>query len=442
MKMTKKIIALLSASLVMGSLLTSCRSRAQALTPSFSALSPGGQVSTSSQQSQSSGRARDLFALLDEYHAPLLQRNPGLIQLKYEAMKSSAFAFYRATAFVFYYDMASQKVLNQAVSVPLQGDFHLENLGTYRTATGAFAYDLNDFDEAVTGPFTWDLARLGISIHLAAGEVGLKKSEQDDLTRYFLKAYQQALTALQRSPELLRVPLNEPYLSEKPAAQVTQARDRFNRITWLQDMAPGGRFALGKKVQPVPAAELKILQQAIQRYVAARRETPAFFALKDAAVRIAGKGSLGRYRYIALMEGPTVSPQDDLILEFKEATPPSASYAAPRSAGDDGQRIVSAYRQMLPQADPYLGATRLDSLSAYVREFLPDESVNLAKIKSVSEYRDFLDSVALIIARAHSHTGQTARIQAEMPQQESVLLDFIGSYAAQVENDYTRFRKN
>lgn len=437
MKTMKKAMTILSASLVMGSVLTGCRSRAETLVPSFSALRPG----VTAQYVSSSTRSRDLFSLLDAYHAPLIQRNPSLIQLKYEAMKSAAFAFYRATAFIFYHDMASQKALNQAVSVPLQGDFHLENLGTYRTATGGFAYDLNDFDEAVTGPFTWDLVRLGVSIHLAANEVGLKKSDQEALTRHFLKAYQQALTSIQRSPDLLRVPLTEPYLSEKPAAQVTQARERFSRIAWLQEMAPQGRFALGKKLQPVPAGELKTLQQAIQSYAASRREGQAFFAVKDMAVRIAGKGSLGRYRYVVLMEGPTVSPQDDLILEFKEATPPSASYAGQRSTVEDGQRIVNAYRQILPQADPYLGSSRLGTLSAYVRELLPDESVNLAKVNSVSEYRDFLDSVALIIARVHSRTGQTARIQAEMPQQESVLLDFISAYTAQVENDYTRFRQ-
>jgi uncharacterized protein (DUF2252 family) len=436
--MMKKMMALFSASLVMGAAFTSCRSRTQALAPPSSALNAG----VSAQRFQSFGSSRDLFQLLDKYHAPLLQRNPGLIQLKYDAMKSSAFAFYRATAFIFYHDMASQKSLNQAVSVPLQGDFHLENLGTYRTAAGDFAYDLNDFDEAVSGPFTWDLARLGVSIYLAADEVGLKKSEQDEMARYFLNAYQDALAAIQRSPGLLSVPLSERYLSEKPAEQVTQARQRFSRSAWLQEMAPGGRFALGNKVQPVPAAELQTLQQAVQRYAAARREGPAFFNLKDAAVRIAGKGSLGRYRYIVLMEGATAAPQDDLILEFKEATTPSANYAGQRSSGDDGQRIVNAYRQMLPQADPYLGVSRFGALSAYVRELLPDESVNLEKVNKVSEYRDFLDSVALIIARAHSRTGQAARIQAEVAQQESALLDFMKAYTAQVESDYNSFRKN
>ena len=103
------MVALFSVSLMMGAALSSCRSRTQALSPSFSSLSPG----ISAQRFQSFSSSRDLFQLLDQYHAPLMQRNPGLIKLKYDAMKSSAFAFYRATAFVFYHDMASQKALNQ-----------------------------------------------------------------------------------------------------------------------------------------------------------------------------------------------------------------------------------------------------------------------------------------------------------------------------------------
>lgn len=437
----KKIIALLSTSLMLAGMLSSCRSRSQIEGADFNPAVMGGALTA--QRASATGRSRNLFQLIEQYHQPLVARNPDLIDLKYRAMKDSAFAFYRATAFLFYSDLANQQGFNQAVNVPLQGDFHLENLGTYRTASGDFAYDLNDFDEAVSGPFTWDIARLGVSIYLAAEETGFKNSEKKELSAYFLKAYGQALAAIQRNPALLQVPLSERYLSEKPAEQVSQARERFNRQAWIQEMAPTGRFALGSKIHPVPAAEQPTLQAAIQRYVQSRREGAAFFAVKDAAMRIAGKGSLGRYRYVVLMEGPTAAAHDDLILEFKEAITPSANYSGRRmSSSHEGQRIVSAYRQLLPQVDPYLGVTSLGSLPAYVRELLPDEAVNLEKVNKMGEYREFLDSVALIIARAHSRTGQGARILSELSQQEASLLDFIESYTEQVESDYRAFRQS
>ena len=90
--------------------------------------------------------SRDLMGLIQRFHANLVQRDPALIQLKYQAMAEDPFAFYRATAFLFYNDLKSETALKAGVTVPLQGDFHLENMGTYRTSQGTFAYDLNDFD--------------------------------------------------------------------------------------------------------------------------------------------------------------------------------------------------------------------------------------------------------------------------------------------------------
>lgn len=433
-----KITRFLSLLLVSACTLSACRSRSHTQSP---VQGQQAAVPMSAQRFQATGRSRQLAQRIEQYHAPLVARNPVLIDLKYQAMKSSAFAFYRATAFLFYQDLAAQATLNQATKVPLQGDLHLENMGTYRMSQGDFAYDLNDFDEAVTGPFTWDIARMGTSIYLAAEEVGLKTSEQQALSQYFLSAYQRALTAIQQTPALLRVPLSERYLSEKPAEQVSQARDRFDRAAWIHEMAPNGRFALGTKILAVPPAERAALQQAIEGYTQSRQEGSAFFRVKDAAVRVAGKGSLGRYRYVVLVEGPTPAVQDDLILEFKEATSPSANHVGQSlSNGSDGERIVAAYRQFLPQADPYLGATRLGALPAYVRELLPDESVNLDKVNKMGEYRDFLDTVALIVARAHSHSGQGARILQTLPQYEKPLLDFMQRYKAQVDSDYDTFR--
>ncbi len=437
MNKTKLLVSIL---FVTTTALVGCRSRSQTQASDFQGQQTA--LPLMAQRFQATGRGRNLAQWIEQYHAPLVTRNPALVALKYQAMKESPFAFYRATAFLFYQDIAAQNALNQAIKVPLQGDLHLENMGTYRLSNGDFAYDLNDFDEAVTGPFTWDLARMGTSIYLAAEEVGLKKSDQQALSEYFLSAYQRALEALQHNPTLLTTPLNERYLSEKPASQVIQARERFDRGAWLASMAPNSRFAPGSKIQAVPAAERVVLQQAIEGYVQTRPEGAAFFRVKDTAVRIAGKGSLGRYRYVVLVEGATPAAQDDLILEFKEATSPSANYAGRQlSNGNDGQRIVSAYRQFLPQVDPYLGVTRLGALSAYVRELLPDEAVNLDKVNKVGEYQAFLDSVALIVARAHSRSGQGARILQELPQYQKTLLDLMQSYKSQVDSDYESFRR-
>ena len=39
----------------------------------------------------------------------------------------------------------------------IHGDLHAENFGTYMNSEGVLVFDVNDFDEAYLGHFTWDL---------------------------------------------------------------------------------------------------------------------------------------------------------------------------------------------------------------------------------------------------------------------------------------------
>lgn len=385
---------------------------------------------------------RDLMALMQRFHAPLLQRNPALIEYKYREMAVSPFVFYRATAFLYYHDLRQESALSQGVAVPLQGDFHLENMGTYLTSQGSFAYDANDFDEAVTGPHTWDLARLTTSLHLAAEEVGIGQRDRQALNQYFLQRYIALLQRLQQEPGLLQQPLDERYLDKEAGKQVRQARERFDRSAWLAKYSRNGRFVHSDKLLPVSASEARRVQQALQLYLAQRREPAGFFTIKDIASRIAGKGSLGRYRYVVLVEGASGAAQDDLILEVKEAITPSASWAGIPAAPDEGQRIVQAYRQALPGADPYLGATRLDVHPAFVRELLDKETVKLDKLTRVKDYESFLDSVALIMARLHARSGQIPALLNQTAALAPDIQRFADRYFEQVKADHALFRRS
>lgn len=430
----KPVLCLLSTL----ALLMACRqSSPPLLNPALRGAAQFNQQSARFQRQSS----RDLMGLMQTYHTELQARNPELIQLKYQAMRESPFAFYRATAFLYYHDLRNETALAQGVNVPLQGDFHLENMGTYITSRQSFAYDLNDFDEAVTGPHSWDLARLAVSIHLAADEAGIKAKDRRELIAHFLGQYQSHLAGIQRQPGLLQQPLDERYLTEKAANQVVQARERFSRAGWLEEMTRNGRFRYDDKVLPLNPQEQQQAQAALAQYVASRREGPQFFALKDMASRIAGKGSLGRYRYIFLVEGPSPSPQDDLILEIKEAATPSATYAGARRSSNEAARIVQAYQRFLALPDPYLGLSSIGGSAAYVRELLPKETVNLEKVNKFKEYQDFLDSVALIIARAHARGGQIPALLQQTPALSEAIASFADSYFEQVVQDYDTFRR-
>ena len=47
----------------------------------------------------------------------------------------------------------------------MDGDAHLSNFGMYGTPQREVVFDLNDFDEAIIGPWEWDLKRLAASVN-------------------------------------------------------------------------------------------------------------------------------------------------------------------------------------------------------------------------------------------------------------------------------------
>lgn len=396
-------------------------------------------MQTAGHKGSASQAPRDPLPLIQRYHRDLSQRAPELLRLKYQAMSESPFAFYRATAFLFYADLARETALASPVRIWIQGDFHLENMGTYRTARGRYSYDLNDFDEATQAPYTWELARMAVSIQLAAEETGFKREERQKLVYYFLTRYLSHLEQLAQDPAVLAQPLDPRQMSEKPAKQVAQAAS-FERQAYLETMVTAGQLRLSEKMRAITPVERQAVKAALATYARNRPEGPAFFRVKDAAARIAGKGSLGRYRYTALVEGPTAQLFDDLLLELKEAVAPASEGLKP-SRSDHAARIVQAFRYFLPEADPYLGATRLFNLPVYVRELLPKETVNLEKLNKNSEYQAFLDTVALIAARAHARSGQGVRIRAESRQWLSLLPAWSEQYAGWVSADWQAFRQ-
>ena len=97
-------------------------------------------------------------------------------------MASTPFAFYRGSACMFYADVARDldPFLNEKTSrVWIQGDLHAENFGTYLNSEGILVFDVNDFDEAYVGPFTWDMKRFAASLAL----IGYQKDLSDDEIR-------------------------------------------------------------------------------------------------------------------------------------------------------------------------------------------------------------------------------------------------------------------
>ncbi|WP_396229892.1 DUF2252 family protein, partial [Frankia sp. CpI1-P] len=114
-------------------------------------------------------RAQVLADVFAAAFGELMAAEPGAFRRKFRKMAATPFAFYRGSAALFYADVHAldDPFLDERTSrIWIHGDLHAENFGTYMSSNGVLVFNVNDFDEAYVGPFTWDLRRLVASLAL------------------------------------------------------------------------------------------------------------------------------------------------------------------------------------------------------------------------------------------------------------------------------------
>ncbi len=200
------------------------------------------------------------------------------LSIKHANMKSAVFPFLRAT----YYRWAQvwPKVcpdLAKGPHVLAVGDLHVENFGTWRDAEGRLIWGVNDFDESHPLSYANDLVRLAVSAHLAAegGHLALK---QKDICDALLEGYRESL----REGGLAFV------LGEKNE--------------WLRQIAESelrDPVHFWGKIDALPTVKGAVPISAID---AIEHLMPARDLPYRLASRIAGLGSLGHARYVAVTD--------------------------------------------------------------------------------------------------------------------------------------------
>jgi len=197
---------------------------------------------------------------------------------KHTSMKAAVFPFLRAT----FYRWAQTwprvcPELAKGPHVLAVGDLHVENFGTWRDAEGRLIWGVNDFDEAHLLSYANDLVRLAVSAHLAS-EVGSLSLKRKDICDSILEGYLEGL----RSGGLPFV------LGEKNEwlRQIAESKLRDPVHFWAKiDALPTLRE------QP-PISALDAIE-----HVMPARDLPYRLAR-----RVAGLGSLGHARYVAIAD--------------------------------------------------------------------------------------------------------------------------------------------
>jgi uncharacterized protein (DUF2252 family) len=140
----------------------------------------------------SDGTNRDVWQLIQAFN---VDRDLDMLAQKYAKMRKNAFVFFRGTCHLFYRDLPQDSILNTAPNVWICGDLHLENFGAYKGDSRHIYFGIDDFDEGVIAPCTWDIARLLTSIFLAGDSLDLKRSAAEKLAQLYLSSYTTAISA-------------------------------------------------------------------------------------------------------------------------------------------------------------------------------------------------------------------------------------------------------
>jgi uncharacterized protein (DUF2252 family) len=177
-----------------------------------------------------------------------------------------------------------------------------------------------------------------------------------------------------------------------------------------------------------------------------------FYEVQDVCGRVSGIGSMGRLRYVVLINGKGNRDARNVLLEFKEARP--SAYDLYRKRDTDAaalltraERVIASQRLSQAASNARLGFAVDGGLSFQVRELGPhDERVDLKGLRSPAELHEVARVQACILARTHARAAArvvgVANPLAELNDAPAFIqrtLAFGLAYADLAQQDWKRF---
>jgi uncharacterized protein (DUF2252 family) len=425
-------------------------------------------------QTTAEQRGEEILAVFDTAFGELLAADPAAFRVKFRKMAASAFAFYRGTACLFYSDMEREQhagpYLDERTSrVWIHGDLHAENFGTYMDANGRLIFNVNDFDEAYVGPFTWDLKRLAASLALIGYTKALSDERITELVRICAAAYRERIHALATGVKDDDVPPFTLDTADGPLLGALRTARSLTRFSLLDSMTEirdfERRFASGGGSIELDAATRYKVLAAFDGYLETLPESsltrPDSYRVKDVVGRRGiGIGSAGLPSYNILLEGNSDALENDVVIYMKQAQTPAVSrHITDRKVREyfqhEGHRTVISQRALQDHADPWLGWTELDGSGQLVAEVSPyavdldwSDIDDLEEIAAV--VADLGRATATMHAAADDESGHSlvpfsteraidAAIAADEEGFGDLLVDFAHRYGATARADHQIF---
>jgi len=336
-------------------------------------------------------RRKLIVSVLVETFDDLMAADPAAFRTKFRKMAASPFAFYRGSACLFYADVAGipdRWVDERTSRVWIHGDLHAENFGTYLSSQGLFVFDVNDFDEAYLGAYTWDLKRFCASLALLGWQKALPDEAITDLCSRYLHAYVNQVRHFVSAGNDYEFALRLDTATGPIRDVLRSARHRTRSALLHREAELTGddrRFRhTGTSTRELSEAEQAKVCEALTRYFETipegkRRASPRYYDVKDVVGRSGlGIGSAGLPTYSVLLEGSTQALENDVVLSIKQGNVSAVSRVVddPRIRGyfqHEGHGLRSVQRALQAHTDPLLGYTDIDGVGFVVNELSPYE---------------------------------------------------------------------
>ncbi|MFY0409029.1 DUF2252 domain-containing protein [Solicola sp. PLA-1-18] len=420
---------------------------------------------------QSVERTDLIVSTLVEAFDDLMRASPRAFRTKFRKMAGDPFAFYRGTACLFYADMAGlddRWADDRTSRVWIHGDLHAENFGTYMNADGVLVFDVNDFDEAYLGHFSWDLRRFVASLALLGWQKALPEGAVEELTRSYLRAYvDQVHTYVRGSDDAefaLRLDNTDGALQDVlQSARGSSRRGLLDTVSVVVDHER--RFRTGSRNRPLEDDERAVVMEAYGRYLATiprrkREDHRDFYAVKDVVATSGfGIGSAGLPAYSLLIEGVNQALENDVVLTMKQANVPAVGRVIdlPAARGyfaHEGERTVVSQRALQVHADPFLGHTTVEGVGFVVDELSPYESdLDWGDVNEPDEMGPVVTQLGRATAKIHCVSdADSDQTLVDFQTEEAIaavigdgdafvddLVEFGRTYAARVRDDHALF---
>ena len=335
-------------------------------------------------------RQEQIVGVLVDAFEELIEADPRAFRRKFRKMAADPFAFYRGSACLFYADVAEleDRWADERTSrVWIQGDLHAENYGTYMDASGLLVFDVNDFDEAYLGHFTWDLQRMAASLALLGFAKALSDDTIEEMIRTYACSYLEQVRGFHTGDrdEEFRLTLENTDGVLREVLLQARLASRLRLLEGLTAIEGHEReFTEGPGVRRLESDEEDEVREAYAAYLdtipEVKRQHSVSYEIKDMVGRSGfGIGSAGLPAYNLLIEGRTQALENDVVLSMKQGNVAAPSRVVRDEAITEhfehsGHRTAVSQRALQAHADPWLGWCELRGRGQLVKELSPYEA--------------------------------------------------------------------